>query len=92
MTTSLSNNDSLKRFELAIDGELAAWVEYELGEDVIALNHTEVAPRFRRRGLAGDIVAFALVFAQQGSLRVVPNCSFVASFIERNSEYRSLVA
>ncbi len=92
MAEVFTNNPEMMRYELAVDGEVAAWVDYELGQGIVALNHTEVLPRFRRRGLAGDIVAFALVHAQLEERRVLPRCSFVASFIERNAEYQELVA
>ena len=92
MAEVYSNNRQLGRYELFMDGQVAAWVDYEAGEGVIALNHTEVLPAFRGRGLAGDIVAFALVHAQLEQRRVLPRCSFVASFIRRNAEYGDLVA
>ena len=92
MTEVYTNDRPQNRFELAVDGELAAWVDYELADGVIALNHTEVLPAFRGRGLAGDVVAYALAHAQIGKVRVVPKCSFVAAFIERNPEYQDLVA
>lgn len=92
MAEVYSNNRQMNRFELFMDGRVAAWVDYEVGEGAIALNHTEVLPAFRGRGLAGDVVAFALFHAQTGGLRVLPRCSFVASFIERNTEYQELVA
>jgi uncharacterized protein len=92
MTEVYVNNREARRFELAIDGDVAAWVDYELGLGTIALNHTEVLPEFRGRGLAGDIVVYALAHAQLERLRVVPSCSFVASFIGRNAEYQDLVA
>lgn len=92
MIERYANNRGLKRFELTIAGEPVAWVDYDIGRGVIELNHTEVAPSFRGRGLAGDIVAFALLQAQIKALRVEPNCSFVASFIERHPEFEGLVA
>ena len=92
MIETYTNNHWRERFELTIDDALVAWVDYELGRRVIALNHTEVTPSFRGRGLAGDLVAFALTQAQLRGLHVVPTCSFVASFIRRHAEYQGLIA
>ena len=92
MTEVYINNREASRFELAIDDDVVAWVDYDLGRDTITLNHTEVLPGSRRRGLAGGIVMYALAHARIGGLRVLPRCSFVASFIERNPEYQDLVA
>lgn len=92
MKTTYTDNRSMNRFELTIDGERVAWVDYELDEGAITLNHTEVAPRLRGHGLAGEIVRFALLQARKSGLFVVPECSFAASFIERHPEYAGLVA
>ncbi len=92
MRADFTDNRTLKRFKLAVAGEVVAWLDYELAQGVIALNHTEVLPVFRGRGLAGDIAAFALLHVQVKGLRVLPTCSFVATYIKRNPEYRDLVA
>ncbi len=92
MTETYTNDRQTKRFELAIDGEVTAWVDYELEPGLIALNHTEVVRGFRGRGFGRDIVAYALAHAQLDGLRVTARCSFVASFIEGNAEYQDLVA
>ena len=89
--TEVVNNREAGRFELAIDGDVAAWVDYDLGHDTITLNHTEVVPEFRGRGLAGDVVTYALTHARLRRLRVVARCSFVAAFVERDREYQDLV-
>lgn len=88
MTEVYTNNRHLNRFELRVDGDVAAWVDYEIAQRVITLNHTEVVPAFRGRGLASDIVEYALLNARLGTLRVVPRCSFVGAFIERSAEYQ----
>jgi uncharacterized protein len=92
MIETYTNNHTTERFELTVDGELVAWLEYELARGIIALNHTEVAPSFRGRGLGGDLVAVALAHAQLRGRTVVPNCSFVASFIKRHAAYEHLLA
>lgn len=92
MIETYVNNHFLERFELTIDDALVAWIDYELANGMIALNHTEVVTSFRGRGLAGDLVAFALAHAQLRGLRVQANCSYVAGFVGRHTEYADLVA
>jgi predicted GNAT family acetyltransferase len=43
------------------------------------------------RGLAKELVKHALDDARRRNLTVVPQCSFVASFIKRNPEYEDLL-
>lgn len=92
MIETYTNNNLKERFELKIDDELVAWIDYRSAFGVLALNHTEVDKRFRGRGYAGDLVAFALAHARLHSVRIEANCSFVASFIKRHTEYGDLVA
>jgi predicted GNAT family acetyltransferase len=45
----------------------------------------------RGKGLAESLVRTALAWARVEKLKVVPQCSYVARFIERHSEYRDLL-
>jgi hypothetical protein len=87
-----TNDQLAHRFELTVDEQLVAWIDYELADGILALNHTEVVPAFRGRGFAGDLVTFALIHAQLQHVRVAANCTFVATFIESHAGYEGLVA
>ena len=54
--------------------------------------HTEVDPRFEGRGAGSALASSALDSVRGVGGRVVPTCSFVASYIERHPEYADLVA
>jgi hypothetical protein len=55
-------------------------------------NHTFVPPALRGRGTAAELAAYALSYARDNGLKVVPSCPFVAKFIQRNPQYGDLVA
>jgi len=86
----VSHNVAEKRFETQINGELAV-AEYQLEGDRMVFTHTFVPPSLRGRGLAEKLVRPALDLARDERRRVVPACSFVAAYIQRHSEYQSLV-
>ncbi|WP_303323648.1 GNAT family N-acetyltransferase [Actinomyces radicidentis] len=80
------------RYEATIDGELAGFLEYVVDGDVVTMPHTEVDPRFEGRGAGSALASSALDSVRGVGGRVVPTCSFVASYIERHPEYADLVA
>jgi predicted GNAT family acetyltransferase len=45
----------------------------------------------RGKGLAESLVRAALAWARAEKLKVVPQCSYVARFIELHAEYSDLV-
>lgn len=90
--TDIRNNEEASQFETTIDGHVAL-TAYELEEpNRIVFTHTEVPEALAGRGLAGEIVKFALDHAREKKLTVVPQCAYVASYIKRHPEYQDLLA
>jgi predicted GNAT family acetyltransferase len=79
-----------RRYELAVDGHVG-FAAYEFDGDRQVFTHTFVPPELRGRGIAEKLVRAALMDAQAAGRKVVPACSFVAKFIERNREFQGLV-
>lgn len=89
---ALADNPALKRYELLADGELAAWADYRRDGDALRFTHTEVKEAYEGQGLATRVAAFALDDARRQCLRAVPQCPFMARYVERHPEYADLVA
>lgn len=89
-TSIVRHNEAASRYEIAIDGLLAV-AEYELSDGRQVFTHTVVPPEFRGRGYAEALVRRALTDAQLAGRKVVPACSYVAKFIERNKEFAPLL-
>jgi len=90
--TRITHNADQKRYELFLDDALASIADYRLEGDKIVIFHTETSDQFRGRGLAAELVQWTLDDIRERDLTVVPDCWFVAEFIEANPEYRDLVA
>lgn len=69
-----------------------AVLDYELADGRMVLTHTFVPEEFRGQGIAEKLVRAALTDARLHRYRVVPQCSYVAKFIERHSEFQDLLA
>lgn len=91
MTTSVADAPAASRYEIHVDGDLAGFAEYRLHDGLIAFTHTEIADAYEGRGLAGELVAFALGDARARGLAVHPFCPYVRSFIAKHPEHLDLV-
>jgi uncharacterized protein len=84
------NNVAESRFEAIVDGRESV-LTYRLRGDEIVFIHTEVSPELKGRGVGGRLARAGLEHAKANDLKVVASCSFVASYVERHPEYKSLV-
>lgn len=83
------HNDAQNRFELDVDGGLAH-LDYRREGDTLIFHHTYVPESARGQGHGARVVRAAMEFAQNGNFKVVPRCSYVASFLERYPQYQRL--
>ena len=80
------------QFKIERDGEIS-YLAYETdGHEWISLLHTEVAPKLRGRGIAGELSKMALEYAKEHHLKVEIICPTVAHFVGKHPEYGSLVS
>ena len=92
MSYDIRNNEDESQFETTVDGHLA-YAAYDLEDhDRIVFTHTIVPDALSGRGIAAQLVKHGLQYAREKSLKVVPQCAYVASFIKRHPEYQELLA
>ena len=89
-TPPLIDNASKKQFEMQIDDQVAR-IEYIRAQNNIYLTHTEVPAALSGRGVGSTIVKAALEQIKKEDLTLIPLCPFVALYIKRHPEWRSLV-
>jgi predicted GNAT family acetyltransferase len=92
MTTEVVCNRERSRYEISVDGEVAGFADYHAAGETIVLPHTVVDPARRGLGLAAVLIRYALDDIAHSGRQVVPSCWYVAGFIDRHPEYRSMVA
>jgi uncharacterized protein len=79
------------RFEVLDEsGVVAGFAAYRRYPDRIVFTHTVVDDAFEGRGVGSTLVRAALDAVRDEGLRVVPQCPFVRSYIERHPEYADL--
>jgi uncharacterized protein len=88
----LTDNTARHRYELEVDGHVA-FVSYARSEERLKLVHTEVPRALAGRGVGSRLARLVLEEARRRrGVRVVPECPFMASFIERHQEFADLIA
>ncbi len=89
---TVRDNPALDRYEILEGNELAGFADYTIDGNVITFPHTETLPGREGRGLARQLVEFALADARDRQLAVLPQCSFVSKVIaDKAVEYLDLV-
>jgi len=82
----VTDNESERRFELRLDGELAGWIDYRRSGDTVALTHAEVRSELRGQGHAETLTREALADLKRRGLRAQPVCPYVAAYARRHPD------
>jgi predicted GNAT family acetyltransferase len=88
--TDVVNNTAKHRYELAVDGHIAA-TYYSIADDVITFVHTEVPPELGGKGIASQLIKGALDQVRADGLKVIAQCPFVKAYIEKHPDYADLL-
>lgn len=97
MTNDYSNieliiNEEKKCFELPV-ADHTAFIEFNLNnENVLFLTHTEVPKALEGKGVGSAIVEKTLNYIQEQNYRLAPICPFIAKYLIRHPEWKSILA
>jgi len=86
------DHDQLSRYELRVDGQLAAVAIYQRRRDEIAFSYAELMRGFEGRDLGEVLAAGALDDVRRLGIVVTASCPFIGSFIEDHPDYANLLA
>ena len=89
---TVRDNPAKHRYEILDGGELAGFAEYTVDADVITFPHTETLAGHEGKGIARQLVEFALADARTRGLAVLPKCWYVSKVIaDKPGQYLDLV-
>ena len=87
----VTHNENSRRFETrSADGSLS-FLDYTIAGDRITFEYTFVPDQLRRKGIAANLTRAALTEARRRHFKVIPRCSYVATFIKRHPEFVDLL-
>lgn len=90
MSLDITHNENAQRFETTIDGH-TGYISYQDQGDALIYDHTIVPSELGGKGVGSALVKHALDYARSNDKKVVPQCSFVATYIQKRPEYKDLL-
>ncbi|TGK07828.1 N-acetyltransferase [Leptospira semungkisensis] len=89
--SSVEHDTSARKFFLIEEGREAHLMYREIGANVWDLYHTFVPSEFRGKGIASQLADKALSEARKSGKKIIPNCSYVQTYLKRHPEYSDIV-
>lgn len=84
---TILNNEITHRFEMQIGGE-TAYIPYRIFGDTLTLYFIFVPLAFRGRGHSGELIRYAIDFANERELRIEVHCSFISRYLALHPDLR----
>jgi len=84
--------DSKGIFIAKEEGRKAGEMTYsQAGTDKIIIDHTEVNPEFKGKGVGKDLVYAAVVYAREHNIKIMPLCPFAKATFDKNEEIQDVL-
>lgn len=82
--SALIDNRDAGRFEMTFEGGVAV-ADYRLDSNDLYVNRVFVPESLRGSGIASQIMAAVFNHAQAHGLKLIPVCSYAASWLQRHT-------
>lgn len=80
-------------FFISEDGNEQAIMNFRISNNTkMTIDHTEVYDGNEGKGYGKKLVAKAVAYARENNYKIVAYCSFAKSVIERNEDYKDILA
>lgn len=74
------------KFETTVDGHRAYLAYMDLGKQTLDIYRTFVPDALRGKGVAAELTRHALDYARDAGYTVIPSCSYVEWYMERQGD------
>jgi predicted GNAT family acetyltransferase len=92
MELEIKHDEQGQTFFAEINGEKALLEYYSRDDETLVFNHTFVPASLRDRGIAAGLTKYALNYAREHNFKVIPQCPYVAEYVERNKEFDDIIS
>lgn len=91
MDYKVTHDKKNHKFTITTD-DLESYLSYKPeGKKIINFYSTYVPQELRGKGIAAILVEHGLQYAVKNKMHVIPSCSYVSTYIDRNEKYKELV-
>lgn len=91
MENKIQINKEKKRFELKANGHLATLYYEPYEPSVWSLTHTLVPDPLKGQGIGSRLVDQVLTYCRENQIRIIPECTFVVSYIKKHPEWKDIL-
>lgn len=85
-------NDRKGAFIAKVEDRRAGEMTYsQAGTDKIIIDHTEVNPEFKGKGVGKELVYAAVAYAREHQLKIMPLCPFAKATFDKNSDIQDVL-
>ena len=84
MTDIFKNNQSSRRYELDVDGEIA-YATYHVDGQTLYIDYVEAPLALRGTGAAGRLMEHIVADAKGRNYSITPICGYAASWLRRRA-------
>jgi len=88
---NIINNQSLSRFELQEQGQVA-YADYMLNGTVLTIRLVFAPESLRGTGAAGRLMEGICLHARAQGLKIIPICGYAAAWLRKHQEHHDLIA
>ncbi|MHB0820190.1 GNAT family N-acetyltransferase [Stutzerimonas stutzeri] len=85
-TLTIHHDRAGHQFETTVDGHRAYLAYMDLGKQTLDIYRTFVPDALRGRGVAAVLARYALEYAEREGYTVIPSCSYVERYIEKQGK------
>lgn len=83
--------DTGRRYELSIDGEVVGRCFYRDAGPRRVFLHTEVDAQHAGKGLATELIHYALTDCRTRGMRIVSQCPMVSAYLGKHDDFDDLI-
>jgi predicted GNAT family acetyltransferase len=88
---TVRRDDIARTYRAIVGGREVATIPYDEVEDRVVVLDTTVTPGFRERGIAGELIAYALDDIRSRGMHVTSYCPVVSAFIASNRQFADVL-
>lgn len=93
MKIEIEDNGQSGEISAKIDSKKAGFIKFSwVGKDKMNIEHTEVDSEFEGKGIGKKLVLAAVEFARENSLKILSDCPYAKSVLEKDENLKDVLA
>ncbi len=87
----VKRDEEQQRYVLEIDRQPLGYAQYQEAGEHRIFTHTEIDDSLSGQGMGSRLIRAALDDTRQQGKRIVPECEFVAAYVQKHDDWNDLI-